>query len=209
MISKAEANKKYFREAYRTGQHGWQTEPSPYIVRCLDRLSKELPAAGLLDLGCGEGRHSIAAAQRGFRVTGVDFEPGALKRARAAAHAAGTPRPRFLPADALSLPFAAGSFAVIIDFGCFHHQRKADWPAYRRSILRALQPGGFLVLSVFGPRFRFFKGAKRNWHIVRGAYRRCFARKELPALFGTDFKMLSLSEDAAGLWHALLRRREG
>ncbi len=206
MISKAKANKNYFREAYRTGRHGWETEPSPYVLRALARLAGELPGAALLDLGCGEGRHAIAAARRGFRVTGADFEPNALKRARAAARAAGA-AVRFVKADALRLPFNQGSFSVVIDFGCLHHQRKADWPAYRRGLLRVLKPGGCLALTVFSPGFRFFKGTRRNWHIARGAYRRCFVKKDFPALFGKDFDVLALTSEPSGFWHALLRRR--
>ena len=206
MISAAKANKNYFKEAYRSGEHGWEAEPSPYALRYLDRLRKKLPGAALLDLGCGEGRHAVAAARRGFRVTAVDREPGALERAKAKARTAGVPGVRFLKADALALPFARGSFDIILDFGCLHHQRKADWPAYRRSILRALKPGGFLILSVFNSRFRFFRGTKRKWHIARGAYRRCFSKKDFPALFGKDLRVLFLSEAPNGFWHALLER---
>ncbi|MCX5785198.1 MAG: class I SAM-dependent methyltransferase [Elusimicrobia bacterium] len=206
MISAVKANKNYFREAYRSGLHGWEAEPSPYALRYLGRLRKKLPGAALLDLGCGEGRHAVAAARLGLRVIAVDTEPGALKRAKAKARAAGVTGLRFLKADALALPFARGSFDIILDFGCLHHQRKTDWPAYKRSILRALKPGGFLILSVFSPRFRFFKGTNRDWHIARGAYRRCFSKKDFPALFGKDFMVLSLTEAPNGFWHALLER---
>ncbi len=204
MIAKIEVNKRYFREAYRSGKHGWEAKPSPYVLRCLDRLRGELPGAALLDVGCGEGRHAIAAARRGFRVTGADFEPLALRRARAAARAAGA-AVRLVKADALALPFRAKSFDIVLDFGCLHHQRKADWPAYRRSVLGALRPGGFFILSAFSPRFRFFKGTGRSWHIAYGAYRRCFTKKDLCALFADDLRFLALREGTDGLWHALLR----
>ena len=104
MIAKIEVNKRYFREAYRSGKHGWEAKPSPYVLRFLYRLRGELPGAALLDVGCGEGRHAIAAARRGFRVTGADFEPLALARARAAAREAGA-AVRLVKADALALPF--------------------------------------------------------------------------------------------------------
>ena len=142
----------------------------------------------------------------GFRVTAVDSEPLALKRAKAKAHTAGVHGVRFLRADALALPFTRGSFDIVLDFGCLHHQRKADWPAYKWSVLRALKPGGFLILSVFSPRFRFFRGMKRNWHIARGAYRRCFSKKDFQALLGKDFRVLFLSEAPDGFWYALMER---
>ncbi len=36
----------------------------------------------ILDLGCGRGRHSIALAHRGYRVTGLDLSEEAIQKAR-------------------------------------------------------------------------------------------------------------------------------
>ncbi len=41
----------------------------------------------LLDVPCGEGRHAVELARRGYRPTGVDFSEACLERARAAAAA--------------------------------------------------------------------------------------------------------------------------
>jgi SAM-dependent methyltransferase len=83
MRSADQANRGYFREAYRTGRHGWGSEaPSPYAVKFLVRLKRAVPGGRLLDIGCGEGRHAIAAARLGFAVTAVDYEPLAIERAR-------------------------------------------------------------------------------------------------------------------------------
>ena len=48
------------------------------IVRLLDAR----PGASMLDLGCGLGRHALALARRGFRVTGVDRATRYLDAAR-------------------------------------------------------------------------------------------------------------------------------
>lgn len=50
-----------------------------------ERLSGWLPdrPGDLLDLGCGTGSLSLLAAERGFRVTGVDLSPRMTERARA------------------------------------------------------------------------------------------------------------------------------
>lgn len=40
-------------------------------------------AGGILDIGCGPGHHTAALAQAGFAVTGVDYAPAMLDRARA------------------------------------------------------------------------------------------------------------------------------
>src|SRR5688572_24175521 len=47
------------------------------------------PGARVLDAPCGHGRHAIALAASGHRVTGVDVSPAALARARTEARARG------------------------------------------------------------------------------------------------------------------------
>jgi ubiquinone/menaquinone biosynthesis C-methylase UbiE len=214
MLSAREANRSYFREAYRTGEHGWGAkEPSAYAVAFLEQVKQIVPGGKLLDVGCGEGRHSFAAAGLGFEVTAIDYEPLALRRARQFAKAEGITGVRFREADVFRLPLSESSFDVVVDYGCLHHQRKGDWPAYMASILRVLKAGGFYVLSVFSPRFRFFRGSRRRWHIAYGAYRRCFTRREIVELFREDFEVMEITEERGkegGFWHVLMRcRRKG
>ncbi len=213
MISAQSANRHYFREAYRTGEHGWAVEePSPYAVRFLRRVVRVVPGGTLLDVGCGEGRHAIAAAWLGFRVTGVDYEPLALRRARRFATIKQAKGIVFRRADALSLPFAASRFDVVLDYGCLHHQRKSDWPAYMSGVLRVLKPGGFYILSVFGPGFHLLRDSQRPWHIAQGAYRRRFAKDDILALFGRSMDVLAVTKEKGKqtkFWHALMRRRTG
>jgi ubiquinone/menaquinone biosynthesis C-methylase UbiE len=163
-----------------------------------------------LDLGCGEGRHAIAAAKLGFRVTAVDYEPLALRWARRFASQAGARGIVFRKADALSLPFSDAGFDIVLDCGCLHHQKKSDWPRYRAGLLRVLKPRGFYVLSVFSREFPLFHGSPRPWHIAQGAYRRSFTRGDILELFGRDFEIVELLKekgDHPGFWHALARRR--
>jgi len=209
--SAAETNRRYFREAYATGRHGWGVEePDSLVLRQLRELAALVPGGTLLDVGCGEGRHALAAAALGFRVTGVDYEPGALRRARRFAREKGARGVVFRRADVFALPFAAATFDVVLDYGCLHHQRKRDWPAYRAAVRRVLKPGGCYVLCVFSPRFPMFRGGARHWHIARGAYRRCFTRGDIEGLFARDFALESIEEDRKrGFWHVLMRAGRG
>jgi SAM-dependent methyltransferase len=210
MLSAQDANRQYFREAYRTGEHGWPAgEPSPYAVDYLKRVRRQVPGGKLLDIGCGEGRHAFAAAWLGFKVTAIDYEPLALQRARQFARTKRIKGITFQKADVYRMPFRNAHFDVVLDYGCLHHQRKSDWAAYKSSILRVLKPEGYYVLSVFSPQFYLFRGSRRRWHIAYGAYRRCFTPKEIEKLFGGDFEIITMTEEhgrGGGFWHVLMKR---
>jgi ubiquinone/menaquinone biosynthesis C-methylase UbiE len=96
-----------------------------------------------LDVGCGTGFLSLELAARGHRVIGVDLAPSMLKLARekAAAQALAV---HFEEADAENLPFAAGTFDLVISrhvLWTLPHPQAAidDWR-------RVLRPGGRLAI---------------------------------------------------------------
>ncbi len=59
----------------------WSSTPNIFVASEL----VDLPAGRALELACGEGRNALWLAERGWRVTGVDFSDVALDRARHAA----------------------------------------------------------------------------------------------------------------------------
>ena len=206
------ANRQYFRKVYSTGRHGWAAEdPDPYAVGFLKRLRPLVPGGMLLDIGCGQGRHAIAAARLGFKVTAIDYEPLALERARLWAREKGANGIEFETADVFRLPFSDSQFDIVLDYGCLHHQKKSSHAAYKRSVSSVLKEGGFFILSAFSPSFRLFnKGARRKWHIAQGAYRRFFTSEDIEEIFARRFEILELKEekgDDGGFWHALMKHR--
>jgi len=62
-----------------------------------------------LEVGCGEGRVARDLLRRGHRVVAVDSSPTLLRYARSA-----DPASAYLLADAAMLPFAAGSFDLVV-----------------------------------------------------------------------------------------------
>src|SRR6202023_3015441 len=80
-----------------------------------------LPQGAALDVGCGTGDSSIYLAQHGWQVTGVDFVPKAVKKARAKAAAAGVSVDfRHGDATRLSSEGLGTGFGLIVDQGCLH-----------------------------------------------------------------------------------------
>ena len=71
-----------WEERYRSTPAVWSGRPNPQLVT----ETIELPAGNALDVGSGEGADSIWLAERGWRVTALDFSRVALERA--AEHAA-------------------------------------------------------------------------------------------------------------------------
>ncbi|MBO2532940.1 MAG: class I SAM-dependent methyltransferase [Thermoactinomycetaceae bacterium] len=111
------------------------------IVEWLDLSPKD----HILDLCCGTGRHSIALARRGYRVTGLDLSETLLSHAVALSK--GLPV-RFVHGDMRSLPFSKEMFDVVLNlftsFGYFVEDR--DNERVLAEIRRVLKPGGrFLI----------------------------------------------------------------
>lgn len=80
--------------------------PTPHalVQRMLD-LAAVGPSDYLIDLGCGDGRIAVAAAQRGARALGVDLDPLRIREAAAAARIAGVEaRVRFRRQDLFRTP---------------------------------------------------------------------------------------------------------
>ena len=81
--------------------------------RILDLVLGGREMVDALDVGCGTGFLSFELAARGYRVTGIDFAPAMLAEAQRKA-AERDVAVRFEQADAEQLPFASGSFDLVI-----------------------------------------------------------------------------------------------
>lgn len=107
-----------------------------------------LPGASgqaVLDVGCGLGSEVAYLSGAGWRGIGIDLSWPAIRQARQL-HPPESDGCLFVRADALSLPFATGAFALAIDRGCFHYLEPGSWPRYAAEVRRVLRPGGRLLL---------------------------------------------------------------
>ncbi|MGV9311293.1 class I SAM-dependent methyltransferase [Streptomyces sp. NPDC003691] len=112
------------------------------------------PGTRVLDLCCGPGLFLAPLAGRGHRVTGVDLSEPMLRRARAAAEAAGDgarDRTELVRADMLDF-VRPGAYDIVLNvftsFGYF--AEPADNLRVLRNARRSLAPGGKLLVDVMG-----------------------------------------------------------
>lgn len=108
----------------------------------------------VLDLGCGNGGTTIAAAERATpigSVTAVDVSAPMIERARARSEGSGLTNATFILGDAATYPFEVQSFEVLISrLGAMFFE---DPEAAFRNMLPALVPAGRIALGVWrGPR---------------------------------------------------------
>jgi len=83
-------------------------------------LGLEMSGRSVLEVCCGSGMMAEKFARAGAAVTGIDFSPAAVARARERARRGGFAA-RFLVADAESLAFADRSFDVVAVHDGLHH----------------------------------------------------------------------------------------
>ena len=74
-----------WEEQYRAHPELWSGRPNAQLVA----EASDAPVGAALDIGCGEGADAIWLADRGWRVTAVDFSATALARARTTAASVG------------------------------------------------------------------------------------------------------------------------
>jgi len=114
----------------------------------LTALLGRAPKARVLDLCSGNGRHAIALALRGYRVTGIDIGPGAVSLARETSKNLGL-SVDFRLLDVRSISFEDAYDAAFLTCGGFSDFSPSDGASILAIAERALAPGGRLVVEYF------------------------------------------------------------
>lgn len=121
----------------------------PFVPLLLEEAE---PLAGrrILDVGCGAGALTLAAAERGATGLGVDISGPLIEAARSRAERLGAAGAKFVQADAQTWRFGPGGFdALISRFGVMFF---ADPETAFRNLRRAVRPGGRLAFLAWrGP----------------------------------------------------------
>ena len=119
----------------------WSTSTRQFIGPLLDTTSV---AAGisLLDVGCGPGYVSAAAAERGAKPTGLDFSNEMIAIAKRM-----FPKIEFRQGDAQNLPFDDDSFDRVVANFCLLHLAKPERAMAEAN--RVLKTGGRFAFTTW------------------------------------------------------------
>lgn len=143
-------NANYSKAAYRddVAAHLYRRLESDrrIIVPWLDAASS-LKGKRILEIGCGTGSSTIAIAEQGSTVTGIDIDEGALAVACERASVYGVNAQfRKLNAEEMAQHFGRGDFDAVIFFACLEHMTLAERLASIKSAWELLAPGGVLAI---------------------------------------------------------------
>ena len=107
-------------------------------VEFLERVLRIAPGASLLDVPCGNGRHALEFASRGYATTGVDLSEEFVAEARGKSSFPA----RWLCRDMCELPWVSefdGAYCFGNSFGFLD---RVNAGKFLSAVARALKPGG-------------------------------------------------------------------
>src|SRR4051812_9897444 len=174
--------------AYRYFRMPWEIGPRPELVELVE--SGRLAPGRAIDLGCGTGANAVFLAERGFAVTGVDFAPAALAKARARAAAAGV-EVRFVEDDLTGFRHDLGRFDLLVDYGTLDDLSARRRDRYVRAVLPLANPGARFLLWCFEWRPRRVDRWLRFAPMAPG---------EVDARFGAAFDVARIGGTTRGRW---------
>ena len=146
--------------------HGWgtRTEVTGEEIDAVIKLLSVADAGHILDLACGSGRHAVALAKRGYRVTGVDRTQQFLDNAQRAAddesvevELVNADMREFRREDAFD-----GALILFTSFGYFDDP--ADDIRVIENVCAGLRPGARLIIDVKGKENVTQIFTAREWH---------------------------------------------
>ncbi len=146
-------------------RNAWSDEDTRTQAERIEQLTQLKPPARVLDVPCGEGRLSIELAQLGYAVTGVDVTQPLIEIGQRKAHKLQL-EVTFKQGDMRELPWESSFDAVICYWGSFGYFDELGNAKFLQAVLRALKPGGRLLIDTHTAETLFPRYQERGWRQV-------------------------------------------
>lgn len=117
--------------------------PDEEVVRFLNRHKKRKGCGRLIDIGCGTGRHTLAALRLGYEVIAMDFVQNCLDVTRQRVTSEGKSS-KYILNNNTDIPVEDESIDTALAWGCLFHNNKNLVLAYMKEINRVLKANGEL-----------------------------------------------------------------
>lgn len=180
--------RRLFYAVHYLGKPRWDTgESPPELLAFIQSHS----AGTALDLGCGTGTNLITLARAGWRVTGIDFVPRAIRMARKHFRENEIDGELFLGDLTGISDLKDRKFNLVLDIGCYHGLPLALRGKYRDLVAGWLDtPGEFLLYG--------FLSSTPNTHGISPDEEKAFTYlfDLVEKTVGTDF-----GSNASAWWH--------
>jgi SAM-dependent methyltransferase len=122
------------------------------------------PGAAVLDLCCGQGRHSVQLAKRGLKVTSLDLNSDYVELAQQAAKA-NKVAIETVVADMRNIPFENKFDAIVNMYSSFGYlESEAEDLKVLESAAKALKAGGGLLLDMLNREWAIDNYIQNDWH---------------------------------------------
>lgn len=147
----------------------------------IDLFSEILNLSGenkILDLCCGQGRHSLELARRGFqKIEGLDRSHYLIEKAKEKARKEGL-NVKFREGDARKLPYPPDTFDFVLllgnSFGYF--ETSSDDLRVLKEVFRVLKPWGKVLIDVADGEYLKENFQRRSWEWIDKKYFVCRER---------------------------------
>jgi len=160
--------KQLVRESFEKIAKDWDRlrgTPWPVLLEFFKRFNYIDSFCGdfLLDLGCGNGRHTLFFADKSQFIIGVDFSFELLKIAKKKCNLQEINNVSYVMADITALPFKKNIFSGVIFLATLHHiPYQKNRLKVLKEIKNILKKDGYCLISIWRKwQRRFF------WHFLK------------------------------------------
>lgn len=138
-------NSKFWDDRYGESGYAYGTVPNQFLTEQKHRLK---PGMKTLVVGDGEGRNGVWLATQGLDVLSIDLSPVGLEKAQALASQQQV-QIQALCTDLTTWDWVEAEYDLVVSI--YVHFAPEVRQQIHRSMLKALKPGGLMILEAFNP----------------------------------------------------------